>query len=123
MLCAWRRYSNVSRVYICWIGAKTCEVLRKRLSIYQRRLPPRGAALEEVKPPTNVLVSPISGWNGVHRQLIRTSSATTATSAVSTSTVAATTATTISGHLDKARINLLLSLSEYRNQVTSLLLI
>jgi hypothetical protein len=28
--------------------------------LYQRLLPPRGAALEEVKPPNNVLVSPIS---------------------------------------------------------------
>ena len=29
-------------------------------ALYQRLLPPRGAALEEVKPPNNVLVSPIS---------------------------------------------------------------
>ena len=28
--------------------------------LYQRLLPPRGAELEEVKPPNNVLVSPIS---------------------------------------------------------------
>lgn len=28
--------------------------------LYQRLLPPSGAALEEVKPPNNVLVSPIS---------------------------------------------------------------
>lgn len=46
-----------------WRGdAWSCHLESEWIS-YQRLLPPRGAELEEVKPPTSVLVSSISRWN------------------------------------------------------------
>jgi hypothetical protein len=93
-------------------------------SLYQRLLPPRGAELEEVKPPNNVLIRSISDGTegGIQTGLTTTSTATTP--AISASTISATTASTaIPSHLSKTRIDLLLCLGKDGHEITSLLLV
>lgn len=97
------------------VASRSNDEVDRSCVLYQRLLPPRGAELEEVKPPSNVLVSPISRWNGVKKKGLSelTTSSTSTATAVSTSSVATTSATSaVSGHLSKSRVNLLLGFSE-----------
>lgn len=68
MLFRYRETSTISEV----VHGNLCSSCTEVVSIvtlgsdgisYQRLLPPRGAELEEVKPPTSDLVSSISRWN------------------------------------------------------------
>ena len=82
--------------------------------------------MDEVKPPTNDLVSSISRWNGGRKgssELTMTASATATSTTVSTSSIATATASTKSCHLGKTWINLLLSFSQDVDEITSLLLV
>ena len=82
--------------------------------------------MEEVKPPTNDLVSSISGWNGGRKglsELTTTASATATSTTISTSSIATATASTKSCHLGKTWVNLLLSFSQNGDEITGLLLV
>jgi hypothetical protein len=91
----------------------------RTIGLYQRRLPPNGAALEPLKPPEDNFCQSHQGWNKLKERvkLTTTSTTTTATSTeTTTSSVPATATTTpVACHLRKSWVNLLLCFGENRN--------